>query len=139
MVAVGRYKFMPLFYAFHHPIYQDIVFFDLLNTVSYLDEIKKMLFENITFTSSNLEHNHQGGEWDFSLEDKIKRHKMVAPKGQISADMWRTIFKETDEIELIFKKAEGCLNVDTKDVYRDTDLYHEIVSCRALFYILQKC
>ena len=57
---------------------------------------------------------------------------MVAPKGQISADMWRTIFKETDEIELIFKKAEGCLNVDTKDVYRDTDLYHEIVSCRAL-------
>ena len=24
------------------------------------------------------------------------------------------------------------INVDTKDVYHDTDLYHEIVSCRAL-------
>ena len=100
---------MPLFYAFHHPIYQDIEFFDLLNTVSYLDEIKKMLFENTTFTSSNLDHNHQRGEGDFFLEDKIKRHKMVAPKGQISADMWRTIFRGIDETELIFKKAEGCL------------------------------
>ena len=90
---------MPLFYAFHHPIYQDIEFFDLLNTVSYPDEVKKMLFENTTFTSSNLEHNHQGG--DFLLE-------------------------------LIFKKAEECLNVDTEDVYHDTDLYHKIVSWRAL-------
>ena len=34
---------------------------------------------------------------------------MVAPKGQISADMWRTIFRGIDETELIFKKAEGCL------------------------------
>ena len=130
MVAAGRYKFMPLFYAFHHPIYQDIEFFDLLNTVSYTDEVKKMLFENTTFTSSDLEHNHQGG--DFLFEGKIKRHKMVVPKGQISADTWRTISRGIDEIELIFKKAEEYLNVDTKDVYRDTDLYHEIVSWRAL-------
>ena len=130
MVAAGRYKFMPLFYAFHHPIYQDIEFFDLLNTVSYTDEVKKMLFKNTTFTSSDLEHNHQGG--DFLFEGKIKRHKVVVPKGQISADTWRTISRGIDEIELIFKKAEEYLNVDTKDVYRDTDLYHEIVSWRAL-------
>ena len=121
---------MPLFYAFHHPIYQDIEFFDLLNTVSYTDEVKKMLFKNTTFTSSDLEHNHQGG--DFLFEGKIKRHKMVVPKGQISADTWRTISRGIDEIELIFKKAEEYLNVDTKDVYRDADLYHEIVSWRAL-------
>ena len=121
---------MPLFYAFHHPIYQDIEFFDLLNTVSYTDEVKKMLFKNTTFTSSDLEHNHQGG--DFLFEGKIKRLKMVVPKGQISADTWRTISRGIDEIELIFKKAEEYLNVDTKDVYRDTDLYHEIVSWRAL-------
>ena len=78
MVAAGRYKFMPLFYAFHHPIYQDIGFFDLLNTVSYTDEVKKMLFENTTFTSSDLEHNHQGGI--FCLTVKLKDTKWLFQK-----------------------------------------------------------
>ena len=117
---------MPLFCAFHHPIYQDTEFFDLVNKVSYLDEVKQMLFENTNFTNSNLEHNYQGR--DFLLAGKIKRHKMVAPKGQISVDTWRTISLGTNEIELIHKKAEECLNVDAEDVYRDTDLYHKIVS-----------
>ena len=53
---------------------------------------------------------------------------MVAPKGQISVDSWRTISPGTNEIELIHKKAEECLNVDAEDVYPDTDLYHKIVS-----------
>ena len=71
---------MPLFYAFHHPIYQDIEFFDLLNTVSYTDEVKKMLFENTTFTSSDLEHNHQGGI--FCLKVKLKDTKWLLQKAK---------------------------------------------------------
>ena len=117
---------MPLFYEFYHPIYQEINLFDLVNTVSYTDEVKQVLFENTTFTNSNLKHNHQGG--DFLLVDKIKRHKMVPPKGQSSADTWRTVSRGIDEIELICKKAEECLNVDPKNVFRETDLCHEIVS-----------
>ena len=89
-----------------------------------------MLFENTTFTNSNLQHNPQGR--DFLPKGKIKRQKMVPPKGQISVDTWRTILQGIDEVELICKMAEECLNVDAKDVYRDTDLYHKIVSWRAL-------
>ena len=57
LVNAGRYKFMPLFYAFNHPIYQEIEYRDLRNQISYPDEIKKLLSANISFTSSKLDHN----------------------------------------------------------------------------------
>lgn len=63
-------------------------FFDLVNTVSYPDEVKQMLLENTTYANSNLEHNHQG------LEFLIKRHEMDAPKSQISMDASEQFHKE---------------------------------------------
>ena len=56
MISAGRYKFLPLFYAFHHPIYQDIEFFDLINIISSPQEVRKLLRKNMTFTYSRLEH-----------------------------------------------------------------------------------
>ena len=34
MITVGRY--MPLFYAFNHPIYQDIEYYDLHNMAMHM-------------------------------------------------------------------------------------------------------
>ena len=70
MIAAARYKFMPLFFAFNHPIYQEIEYRDLKKQVLYPPEIKRFLDDNMSF-SLNLDLNHQGG--DFCLEGKIKR------------------------------------------------------------------
>ena len=71
------------------------------NTVSYQDEFKQMLLENKTFTNWNVEHNHQNRH--FLLEGKINRHRMVARKGQISADTLRNNSQEIAETEIICK------------------------------------
>ena len=128
MISAGRCKFLPLFYTFRHPIYQDIECFDLINIISLPQEVRKLLKKNMTFTSSRLKHNHEGG--DFILEGKIKKHKMVAPKGPISADTWRTISRGIDEIEEICEKAEENLHVLKDDTYRDIDLHDEIAAWR---------
>ena len=73
MISAGRYKFLPLFYAFHHPIYQVIEFFDLINIISSPQEVRKLLRKNMTFTYSRLEHNHEGE--DFILEGKLRNIK----------------------------------------------------------------
>ena len=82
MISAGRYKFLPLFYAFHHPIYQDIEFLDLINIISLPQEVRKLLKKNMMFTSSRLEHNHKGG--DFILEGKIKKQNGCAKGSHIS-------------------------------------------------------
>ena len=68
--------------------------FDLINIFSSPQEVKELLRKNMTFTSSRLEHNHEGG--DFLLEGKTKKHKTDAPKGPISANTWRTTSRRID-------------------------------------------
>ena len=57
---------------------------------------------------------------------------MVAPKGPISADTWRTISRGIDEIEETCEKLEENLHVSKDDTYREIDLYDEIAAWRAL-------
>ena len=77
---------MPLFYGFKHPIYQEIKYRDLKDQIRYTEAIKEVLEQNMSFTSS-LELNHEGG--DFCLENKIKQHKLLAPRGKVTDEMWR--------------------------------------------------
>ena len=86
----------------------------------------------MSFSTSQLDYNHQGG--DFCLEGKIKRHKMVAPKGSISNDMLKRISRSIDNIEEICNTTNKCLNINEDDVYKETDLYDEIVSWRAALH-----
>ena len=130
MISAGRYKFMPLFYAFNHPIYQDIEYYDLQNMATYPKEIKELLDDNMSFSSSQLDHNHQGG--DFVLEGKIKRHKMVAPNGIVSNEMWKCISRGFDKIEGICKQADFILSIKEDDIYKEIDIYDEITTWRAL-------
>ena len=130
MISAGRYKFMPLFYAFNHPIYQDIEYYDLQNMATYPKETKELLDDNMSFSSSQLDHKHQGG--DFAPEGKIKRHKMVAPKGIVSNEMWKCISRGFDKIEGICKQADFILNIQEDDIYKEIDIYDEITTWRAL-------
>ena len=66
-----------LFYAFHHPIYQYIKRFDLINIFSSPQEVKMLFRNNVIFTSSLLERNHEGGE--FILESEKQGSKTSAP------------------------------------------------------------
>ena len=58
MIGAGRYKFMPLFYDFNHPVYQDNKDYDPQNMATYPREIKELLDDNMPFSSSQLDHNH---------------------------------------------------------------------------------
>ena len=86
--------------------------------------------ENLTFSKSNLNHNHQGG--NFVLEEKIERHKMIALKGSISKDTWKRISRSIDDIETIYVSVSKKLCLESDETYRDIDLYHEIVKWRAV-------
>ena len=79
---------------------------------------------------SLIDHKHQGG--DFAPEGKIKRHKMVAPKGIVSNEMWKCISRGFDKIEGICKQADFILNIQEDDIYKEIDIYDEITTWRAL-------
>ena len=61
LAEARRYKFMPMFFAFNHPIYQEIEYRDLKNGVSYPQEVKNVANANMAFSQSQPNHNHQGG------------------------------------------------------------------------------
>ena len=88
-----------------------------------------LLARNMSFTTS-LDLNHEGG--NFCLEAKIKKHKMVAPKGVISNDMWKRISRGIDKIDKIYKNTAEKLNLLEEDRYRQVDIYNEIVTWRAV-------
>ena len=93
------------------------------------EEICQLIKANTSFTKS-LDLNHQGG--DFCLEEKIKRHKFVAPKGRVSNETWRQVSRGLDKIEVIYTNGMKMLSLDTNDNYRNIDLYEEIISWRAI-------
>ena len=98
-----------LFYVFNYPIYQDTEYYDLQNMATYPEEIKQVLDDNMPFSSSQLDRNHQGD--DFVLEGKIKRHKLVAPKGMVSNEMWKCISRDFNQIERLCKQVDFTLNI----------------------------
>ena len=128
-IQAARYKFMPLFYGFKHPIYQEIEYRDLKDQICYPEAIKEVLEQNMSFTSS-LELNHEGG--DFCLENKIKQHKLLAPRGKVTDDMWKRISRSLDSIHTISDHASHLLNTENKAQYRYVGLYDEVVKWRAV-------
>ena len=130
LIDAGRMKFLPLFYSFNHPIYQEVEYRDLCNRAMYPNTISDVLESQSCFNISSLPMNHQGG--DFCLENKIKAHKLIAPKGKISQQMWKTLSRGLDEVEMIHNTAKDMLNLDNNNRYRDEDLYDEITTWRSV-------
>ena len=114
---------------FRHPIYQEIEYRDLKNRTLYPKEIKTVTDENMSFTTS-LDLNHEGG--DFCLENKIKKHKLIAPKGRVSDEMWLRISRGLDTIEEISDHTSQMLKFEENILYRNVDIYDEVVKWRAI-------
>ena len=126
IISAGSCKFVPLFYAFNQPIYQDIEYYDLQNMAMYSKEIKALPDDNMSFSSSQLDPNHLGG--DFVLEGKTKRLKMIAPKGVVSNEMWKCISRGFNKIEGICIQADFVLNIQENDIYKEINIYDEITT-----------
>ena len=57
--------------------------------------------------------SHQGG--DFMLEQRVRRSKMIAPKGQTSTDMWVRVARNLDKVDNIVKNGMSLLNCIESD------------------------
>ena len=62
----------------------------------------------------------------------MKGHKLVAPKGPISNDTWKSISRGHEDLEAIYANASTILNMETEENFKETDLYDEIITLRAV-------
>ena len=96
----GRLKFDDLFYAFRHPIYQEVEYRELRSFDSYPEPVQKLRKRNLSFASTELGKKCQGVE--YILEQKICRQKMLFPKGPVEPIVWKRISGAVDEVGDIF-------------------------------------
>lgn len=76
---------------------------DLKNRVSYLAEIKEIKAyrdKHMSYSTSTLNNKSQGG--DFILEGKVKRQKLIAPKGPIQGKTWQMLSRALDSFDEIY-------------------------------------
>ena len=126
----GRYSFLDFFYGFNHPIYQEIEYRDLRVKAIYPEEIRRQLDENVTFSSSDLPNKGQGG--DFLLEQKIKRQKMLSPKGPVNKATWQKISRCLDKFDCIYKNVSSNFNLGEEAGERIALLSEEILEWRSV-------
>lgn len=81
----GRMKFFPLWFALNHPIYREIEYNDLRERATYHPAVAELRDLNSTFSTGNLDSNHQCG--DFKLEERVKTIKKLSPKGKMDEKM----------------------------------------------------
>ena len=65
------------------------------------------------------------------LEQQIKRLKMMAPKGKISAKTWQRLSRNLDATNSIVPNGLSLLNLTENDGYRFTNIECEIIMWRA--------
>jgi len=124
----GRFAFMPFFYSFNHKYYQEIEYRDLANKASYPPPVQAQCNRNLTFGKHK--ERHQGG--DFILEQKIKRQKMIAPKGPVDKFTWQRISRSVDKIENIYEHASALLDISDETHQSTINLEAEILEWRAV-------
>ena len=78
-----------LFYAFNHPIYREVEYRDLKNCVLYPEEVRAVCDKNMLYSEYSNKGKSQGG--NFILEGKVKRQKLLAPKGPVKASTWAVL------------------------------------------------
>ena len=110
---------MDIFFAFN----QEVEYRDLKNPVLYPPEIKQQRDRNMSYNTTSISEKRKGG--DFLLEEKVKRQKLIAPKGQ-------TISRSLDEFDEIYSASFPCLNVNGADFAPKKDIAQEIFEWRAV-------
>ena len=72
----------------------------------------------------------QGG--DFVLEGKVKRQKLLAPKGSIKAETWRTLSRALDTFDEVYSNVSSKLKLRDPDMQQSVNLQNEIITWRAV-------
>ena len=126
----GRYSFFSWFYGFSHRIYRELEYRDLRNKVLYPEEVRAYRESNLTFATNSIDSRNQGG--DFQLEQKIKRQKLLAPKGIVSKKTWQRISRSLDSVDLICKNTSSILGTSEEARSRTTILNDETLEWRAV-------
>ena len=71
----------------------------------------------------------QGG--DFVLEGKVKRQKLLAPKGSIKAETWRTLLRALDTFGEVYSNVSSKFKLRDPDMQQSVNLHIEIISWAA--------
>ena len=127
----GRYKFNDMFYAFNHPIYREVEYNELRQRILLPSRIVQLRRDNVTYSNVGglTKNNHEGG--DFKLENQIKRIKSLAPKRQISEEVWKKVIRCSTDVSAAIEHGRRLLGLNSKGVSRKTSIEHEIVKFRA--------
>ena len=126
----GRYSFLDFFYGFKHPFYQEIEYRDLRNKAIYPDKIRCQLNKNVTFSTSDKPTRGQGA--DFLLKQKIKRQKMLSPKGPVDKTTWQKISRCVDKVDKIYSNVASYFKLSEENDQRIPLLSEEILEWRAV-------
>ena len=84
----------------------------------------------MSYSESKNASKSQGG--DFILEGKVKRQKLIAPKGPIKSKTWQTISRFFDSFDRVFETLSSRLNLDDGEGYHNLYYANEILSWRAV-------
>ena len=117
----GRMTFLGMFYGFNHPIYREVEYSELRNNVLFPKQVK-----NHTYTESCGNQKSTKGE-------RVKRMKMIAPKGKMSTEMWQRVARNVDSVDAIVKNGMSLLGIREDDQYdiRFTPIEKEVILWRA--------
>ena len=130
LINASCLKFDDLFYVFNHPIYREIEYRDLRNRVMYPKEVRRIRDSNMSFSTTTLPGKSQGG--DFILEGKVKRQKLIAPKGPVKGETWKVLSRSLDGFDEIYSSVSEKLKLRDPDATRNVDLGGEIITWRAV-------
>ena len=130
MVNVARFKFEDLFYAFKRPIYREVEYRDLRNRVLYYKKVRNFRDMNMTSREGSIKGKSQGG--NFILEVKVQRQKLIAPKGAIKGETWKTLARYLDNFESMYLSVSSKLNLRDSEAPKSIDLIDEIIKWRTI-------
>lgn len=101
----------------------------MLNKAIYPPQVRKQREENLTFSINECHGRNQGG--DFLMEQKIKRQKMMAPKGNVDKATWQRISRCVDTFDKIYDNVSNLLSLKDDPRSGNILLSEEITEWRA--------
>ena len=124
LINSARLKFDDLFYAFNHPIYREVEYRDLKNRVLYPEQVRTLRDNNMSFNECQNVGKSQGT--DFVLKGKVKRQKLLAPKGSDKASTGKVLARCLDVFDDIYSVPCERLKLKDSNSSRVTDLQAEV-------------
>ena len=79
---------------------------------------------------TTLKCKSEGG--DFKLENKVKRQKLLAPKGPITSEKWQTVNRALDDFDEVYGAISDLISIKDENGVHTFDFSEEIFVWRAV-------